>query len=110
MTVNNGALLALGNSCPTPPPRLSSSGQSSAQAHFSLPGGDAELALAEAKAWPTGYESRGGLGHGGEVHSGDALNFNEGVGCFGKGKRTVKSCSVGGPAVVLPRLATWAKR
>ena len=81
-----------------------------AQPHFSLLGGDAELALAEAKAWPTGYECSGGLGHVGEVHSGDAPIFVEGVLGRGKGKRTVKSCSVGGSAVVLPRLAAWAKR
>ena len=87
----------------TPTSRLQQ--RPSAQTHFSLLGGDAELALAEAKARPTGYECRGGLEHGGEVHSGDALNSNEGVGCCGKGKRTVKSCSAGGPAVVLPHLA-----
>lgn len=57
-----------------------------AQPHLLLRGGDAELALAEAEARAASYESRGDLGHGGEVHSGNALNSNEAVVWLGKGK------------------------
>ena len=60
-------------------------------------------------ACSVGYENSGALRHDGAVQSGDALNFNKAVRCFGKGKRRWKSCCGGGVRRCASRLATRVK-